>query len=348
MAFIQGIKKDLKDIKYLKAIQRVFDDKPIHCNLFVTDKCNLDCHYCNEYDNSKPHPTLQDLQRRIDKIVDLGVIKIALVGGEPLLHPQICDVVRYIKSKGLTASISTNGWLLKPAMVDRLVEAGLDIVQVSVDRKTESAVTRKCIDKIDNYIAYLMKTPIKVHIAGVLCAATIDEAKDVLNYGLSREIPTELRLLHGDASGQLLTAAASAEKNREFIDLQIKLKKEGKPVHTTKRILDYQRETLDGKQTDWTCLAGYKIFFVSAQGDFWLCSQVRTEKKIEDVTAADLRSHNRKKKCQTHCGIYCVISNSLFAQNPLDYVGREIPCKIKQMLRNLHGPHRDPYIPVEV
>ncbi len=337
MSFLHSLKKDFKDIRYLKAIRRVFDDKPIHCNLFVTDRCNLDCAYCTEYDNSKSHPALDDLKRRIDKIAELGVIKIALVGGEPLLHPDIVQVVRHVKSKGITASISTNGYLLKKEMVDRLAEAGLDIIQISVDRKTSSPVSRKSLEAIAPFMDYLFRTNIKVHISGVICEDTADEAESVLKFGLEREIPTELRLLHGDTQGKFLINPTSVEKGLGLIDLQIKLKAEGKSVHSTAKILDYQRESLEGgRPPDWTCLAGYKIFFVSAQGDFWLCSQVKTDKKIEEVSLEDLKSYNHKKECQTHCGIYCVISNSLFIQNPLSFIAREVPCKVKRVLAQWH------------
>jgi hypothetical protein len=48
--------------------------------LYLTGRCNLDCSYCTEYDNSKPHPQLEDLNLWIRKIRELGTMRIALVG----------------------------------------------------------------------------------------------------------------------------------------------------------------------------------------------------------------------------------------------------------------------------
>jgi hypothetical protein len=45
------------------------------------------------------------------------------------------------------------------------------------------------------------------------------------------------------------------------------------------------------------CIAVYKYFFVSLTGKFWLCSQVRTERHILDITREDLLGYNRKKSC---------------------------------------------------
>ena len=43
--------------------RRVFDTKPWAAHLYVTEQCNLDCHYCNEYDNSIPNPNVADLKK---------------------------------------------------------------------------------------------------------------------------------------------------------------------------------------------------------------------------------------------------------------------------------------------
>ena len=81
-------------------LSRVVDDQPWAAHLYVTDNCNLDCHYCNEYDNSVPHPETADLKRWMHKIRELGVSRIGFQGGEPLLHPDIVELVRYAKSLG--------------------------------------------------------------------------------------------------------------------------------------------------------------------------------------------------------------------------------------------------------
>ena len=77
----------------LQQVLRVFDSKPWVAHLYVTEQCNLDCHYCNEYDNSIPHPTVADLKKWMDHIRELGVARIGFQGGEPLKHPDIVELV---------------------------------------------------------------------------------------------------------------------------------------------------------------------------------------------------------------------------------------------------------------
>src|SRR5437016_13383837 len=84
----------------LQQVRRVFDTKPWSAHLYVTEQCNLDCHYCNEFNNSIPHPSVANLKKWMDHIRKLGVARLGLQGGEPLKHQEIVVVGRYAKSLG--------------------------------------------------------------------------------------------------------------------------------------------------------------------------------------------------------------------------------------------------------
>ncbi len=111
----------------------------------------------------------------------------------------------------------------------------------------------------------------------------------------------------------------------------IERKRAGQKIHSSEAILRYQLQLLRGEDSDWTCTAGYKFFFVSAQGKFWLCSMVHTDKHIMDVTPEDIYANNRKKDCQKGCGIYCAISTSLILQQPMRTIGNEVVSRTKQL-----------------
>ncbi len=80
-----------------------------------------------------------------------------------------------------------------------------------------------------------------------------------------------------------------------------------------------------------TCMAGYKLFFVSAQGKFWICSMVHTDKHIMDVTLDDLYANYRKKSCQEGCGVYCAVNASLLVEKPVAVLGKEIVARAKRL-----------------
>src|ERR1041385_9442391 len=100
MKLLHKIGREFSGYNVVESGKRLFDRKPLQCSLYVTDRCNLDCSYCTEYDNTRSHPAVSDLKQWLDKIRALGTIRIALVGDEPLLQPQIAEIGRYCRELG--------------------------------------------------------------------------------------------------------------------------------------------------------------------------------------------------------------------------------------------------------
>jgi hypothetical protein len=109
---------------------------------------------------------------------------------------------------------------------------------------------------------------------------------------------------------------------RELRASTIRLK--GIPNASWNLFARFQKKMQRQEPVEWTCIAGYKYFFVSSTGEFWLCSQVRIERHILEITSEDLLGYNRKKDCQERCGVYCTAQASLAVSHPLQYVGREV------------------------
>lgn len=118
----------------------------------VTDRCNFRCPYCMPREVFGPaHAFLKDPQlmarEEIVRIAQafqaLGVEKIRLTGGEPLLRTDAADLVRALKSElGIPdVALTTNGWLLEK-YASALREAGLDRVNVSVDSLDDETAGR--------------------------------------------------------------------------------------------------------------------------------------------------------------------------------------------------------------
>jgi MoaA/NifB/PqqE/SkfB family radical SAM enzyme len=331
MKLLDKIGREFSGYNILESGKRLLDRKPLQCSLYVTDRCNLDCAYCTEYDNSRPHPSLDDLKKWIRRIRELGTMRIALVGGEPLVHPNIVEIVRYCRELGFATSLTTNGFLLTRKLVAELEDAGLQVMQISVDRMTPSPITKKSFKTILPKLDYFRDSKISLHITGVICADTLPEAQAVLETGLSRGIPTEVRLVHADPLNRFRVDRGPREELERFIDSMIERKRRGEKIHTSEAILKYQRSLLRGEHVEWTCMAGYKLFFVSAQGKFWICSMVYTDKHIMDVTLDDLYANYRKKSCQEGCGVYCAVSASLLVEKPIAVLGREIVARAKRV-----------------
>jgi len=109
----------------------------------VTDRCNFRCPYCmpkevfgadHAFLANPQLVSLPELSRIVRAFRNLGVEKVRLTGGEPLLRPDLPDFVRLLKTElGLPdVALTTNGWLLEKH-APALRAAGLDRINVSVD-----------------------------------------------------------------------------------------------------------------------------------------------------------------------------------------------------------------------
>src|SRR5580704_4211750 len=115
-------------IRELKMIAKglASTDHPILAHIIPIRRCNLSCEYCNEYDDfSKPVP-LETMKRRIDDLARLGTSIITFSGGEPLLHPELDQLIAHIRKYPIIAGMITNGYLLTADRIQRLNRAGLD------------------------------------------------------------------------------------------------------------------------------------------------------------------------------------------------------------------------------
>ena len=118
-------------------------------------RCNLSCAYCNEYDDvSKPVP-LDEMIRRIDHLARLGTSIITISGGEPLLHPDLDEIIARIRHHGRMAGMITNGYLLMPERIQRLNKAGLDHLQISIDNVQPDEISKKSLKVLDKKLEFL-------------------------------------------------------------------------------------------------------------------------------------------------------------------------------------------------
>ncbi|MFL7893294.1 MAG: radical SAM protein [Anaerolineales bacterium] len=116
-------------------------------NAFVTDICNLGCRECHYANSDKPgfslnqvgHMEPKTFYKFIDEIP--GRPLVSFTGGEPLIHPQIFDLIRYAKNKGRMCTLVTNGWFLEEK-AEQVCDSDLDLLSISVDgpRETHNAI----------------------------------------------------------------------------------------------------------------------------------------------------------------------------------------------------------------
>src|SRR5215471_15088435 len=111
-------------------------DHPVQAQIIPMRRCNLSCAYCNEFDDVSKPVAREEMFRRIDHLASLGTTIIVISGGEPLLHPDLDEIIARIRHHGVIAGMITNGYLLVPERIERLNHAGLEHLQISIDNVT--------------------------------------------------------------------------------------------------------------------------------------------------------------------------------------------------------------------
>lgn len=153
-----------------------------YMRISVIDSCNLNCYYCNPQDNNKNCQAINTLSvKKVLCIVRaatmIGITHFRLTGGEPLLHPQIDEMVSQIKKiPGVrSVSLTTNAVLLAQH-AKQLKEAGIDSINVSLDTIDASEyehITKKPLfHKVEHGIDAAIECGIRVKINVVLTPQT--------------------------------------------------------------------------------------------------------------------------------------------------------------------------------
>jgi cyclic pyranopterin phosphate synthase len=174
----------------------------VHRDLRVslTDRCSLRCTYCMPAEGLPWIPsadmlTTAELVRVVGVAVELGVQEVRLTGGEPLLHPDVVEVVARLRAlpRPPLVSVTTNGLRL-PGLAAPLADAGLERVNVSLDTlRRDRFVALTLRDRLVDVLAGIAAakaaglTPVKVN-AVLMRGVNDDEAVDLLRWALAEGV----------------------------------------------------------------------------------------------------------------------------------------------------------------
>jgi MoaA/NifB/PqqE/SkfB family radical SAM enzyme len=283
---------------------------PILVHIVPMRRCNLACAYCNEYDAvSQPVP-LPLMERRLDKLADLGTSMITVSGGEPLMHPELDAMVAQMRRRGMISSVITNGYYLSPERIRRLNDAGLDFLQISIDNVEPDEVSLKSLRLLEPKLKWLAEhAQFGVNINSVV-GAGIKNPEDALTVARrARELgfTSTVGILH-DGRGQLEPLG-----ERE-LKVYRALKEFGSRGDARFNGV-FQDNLALGRPNDWSCRAGARYLYVDEHGIVHYCSQMRGVPGVplEDYSPADIaREYTTKKACAPYCTINCVQRVALF------------------------------------
>jgi MoaA/NifB/PqqE/SkfB family radical SAM enzyme len=284
----------------LRVLRAAIDrDRPLITHLVITRRCNLSCGYCFEYDKVSPPVPLAVLHERIDHLARLGSVFVTLTGGESLLHPQVVELVKYVRDQGMAPLLNTNGYLLTREIIEGLNEAGLYGLQLSIDNAKPNAVSKKSLKPLMPKLRLLAAhARFRVRINTVLGSSPPAEALEVARTVVGLGFDSNCSLVRDDSGALIAPDAETRAAYEEIRGLGNRLP----------RFLDddYTETLLDRGTIEWKCRAGARTFLVCEDGLVHLCQprMGNPGTPLADYTVADIRrAFDAPKPCAATCPI---------------------------------------------
>jgi len=276
---------------------------PFLVHIIPTRRCNLACTYCNEFDDfSNPVP-LEEMKKRLDILADMGTSIITISGGEPLLHPELDDIIRHIRRRGMIAGMITNGFLLNQERIERLNRAGLEHLQISIDNTKPDEVSLKSLKTLDQRLEWLaLYAYFQVNINSVLGSGVKDpeDALRIAHRAVDLGLTSTVGIIH-DHNGQLKPLGP---REIEIFEEIMTLSK-----RSFSRFNDFQHNVARGKEHNWRCRSGSRYLYVCEDGLVHWCSQQRGYPGIPLAQYTPEMRHREfytEKFCAPRCTVSCV------------------------------------------
>ncbi len=278
-------------------------EHPILVHVIPMRRCNLDCTYCNEFDDTSAPVPLDEMKKRLDLLAGMGTSIITISGGEPLMHPDLDEIIRHIRNHGMIAGLITNGFFLGKERIARLNDAGLEHLQISIDNAVPDEVSKKSLKSLDGRLEMLSEwAEFQVNINSVLGSGVknSEDALKIAHRALELGFTSTVGIIH-DHDGQLKPLAP---RDQEIFEEIMTL---GKRSYS--RFNEFQHNVARGREHDWKCRAGSRYLYICENGLVHWCSQQRGYPAIPLSEYTDEMRHREyytHKGCAAKCTVSCV------------------------------------------
>ncbi|MBU0707222.1 radical SAM protein [Patescibacteria group bacterium] len=292
----------------------------------VTPRCNYNCLYCyNVWKADDKYPpgelAIKEIKHLFNKVlVDIHLEWIILSGGEPLLHKNINEIIKFLKEKNQRIGIATNGSLLKIDNVHKLIEDGIGYFEISLNSTNVDNYKRLCrsdsLKKVKNAILLVKKKKIPLTVSFTVTRINLNDIEKVIDlcYAFSVDTIALNRFVPGGEGIENKEELTISKKDLESV-LKIANEKSSKhkiPINITIPIEDCEIKHAQYPRLNFgTCGCGESKWVIDPVGNLRTCEQNPEilgnllEKSFTELSqmksVKDFRNNNINEKCHD-CG----------------------------------------------
>ncbi len=255
-------------------------DYPLFVILSTNNSCQAHCQYCRIPARQQRQMTTAEIHRLIDEIAAMGTQRLGIWGGEPLLRPDLTEILAHARKRGLYVTLDTNGYLLpqRPELfknLDHLI-VSLDGPEEAHDANREPGSWRKAMAALD-----CVPRGHTVWTITVLTRNNLDHVDWILDEADKRGFVATFQVLHhNELFGVNDGLRPSDEEYRRVLRYLVEQKRKGRRIGTSKGCFehlidwkDYRQNTSPEGGLGWKKCWGGKFFVnVDTNGDVYPCS----------------------------------------------------------------------------
>jgi MoaA/NifB/PqqE/SkfB family radical SAM enzyme len=258
-------------IPYLNSRIHADEFRPVLCYLFTEWRCNIDCHYCFQYDNERPGMDLET----------------AKMGGEPLIRKDfVLEVIRYGAENGFFMYLPTNGYLMDKAFIDEVGRTGVAAINLAVDCVAPYKGLPKALLHIEPQFRYLVERREEygylLFFNINICHNNIKDVKILTEIARQNKIGTDYHLNeppysfvnvdHYSHQNEDLSITPDKYKEvDELLDWLIKKQRQGWPMVNSVAHLRALKHRMRNRMGRWDCRAGHNGALVRPDGTLSPC-----------------------------------------------------------------------------
>ena len=287
----------------------------------ITSQCNLRCIHCYHPDHKIQYLDKQNIVEVVKQFKELGLSYVTLTGGEPLMHPDLFEIIRELKRLNVFIDIYTNGTLINAEIIEFLKQYDIVNLQVSVystNEKTYNAITGSTnnFSKHLNGLKLLSASGIPVMASIIMMKQNFEERILIRQmceeYGFN--IQYGFRIIPDRNNVRRVDCEMDNYQKAQLVTEINELNEKAIPDHKKEKIIVEKNDILNSAP----CNAGRSLYNITSIGDVTPCTgfykiignifESSVNEIIKSVEAQKIRSAIRKnveKCCNCENIIYC-------------------------------------------
>ena len=290
----------------------------------VTNRCNLRCSYCNTPFLDPTDLPLSQVELLFGRLRELGVSRLGLTGGEPMVRKDIGELVELAKARGFWLTMNSNLTLL-----ERRKEAvrGVDLFFTSLDGPKEQHEAARGAGSFQGVVDAATRIVAEGRPVVAICVVTphnLGCARELLEIARRAGFRVHFQPQCFDTAIVRGTrdSALTNERLRAFFSEVLRLRREGLPVASSKLYLEELSNWPDFSQTavldpEASCLASRGFLYVDPRGDAYPCAYTKGISAPVSLLGPDWRNAVRRELPCTRCSVGPYLEFNLLYRKPV-------------------------------